>query len=395
MQKFIILILLISLGLNAYLFLKIKKYETSLEEKMQGEDSKPHSTSVSIQTEKTTTPSTSQENIEKQNTLLEANNAEQKRLADAVYDAPQDFSEEALFRLIQRLQVNQQYTELTFPLREYLRRFPNDYRAWLIEADLTLHTQPLNIAIALYYGLLEKNLPEQEIANVKSIIEVNTSKVVKQLSGDTAWNLLATFIEPLLQIDPLNHRYIMSLAKAYGKQEQLILMENVLAALPYDDARAQALRQSIYQPEPADPISDVQSENTDTASLTKRKVAIIGNGEQFLVSTEIDHDSHLLLIDTGASTTAISEGVFTRIPSREKEFVGRFNVQTAGGSIQAPLYRLSEVKIGQITINNVSVIVLPEENFTGKFQGLLGMNVLRNFEIRFDPAKQKMTMFER
>jgi hypothetical protein len=39
--------------------------------------------------------------------------------------------------------------------------------------------------------------------------------------------------------------------------------------------------------------------------------------------------------------------------------------------------------------------VLPDESFSGTFQGLLGMNVLKNFDFRFDPEKQKMTLFER
>jgi clan AA aspartic protease (TIGR02281 family) len=300
-----------------------------------------------------------------------------------------------LFALLQTLQSRQKYVDLKLPLREYLKLYPNDYKAWLIEADFILHTEPLSSAIVFYYDLLEKMLPEVEENKVTRIIQLNTSKAIQQLSRDTAWDLLATFIEPLLQIDPLNRGYIMALAKAYGKQGQATLMEDALAALPYDDPRAQQLRNSIYSPTAADIPDEVQNEVTETASLSKRKVPVLGNGQQFFVRTKIDSYSQLLLVDTGATTTAISNRVFIKLPESDKEFVGRFTVQTAGGNIEAPLFKLTAITLGDITINNVSVIILPDESFSGTFQGLLGMNVLKNFDFRFDPEKQQMTLFER
>jgi clan AA aspartic protease (TIGR02281 family) len=313
------------------------------------------------------------------------------------YDEPQNMSAEDLFKLLEGLQSQQKYTELILPLRAYLKLYPNDYKAWLIEADLILHTEPLSTAIAFYYELLEKNLPAIEEEKVRSIIQLNTSKVIQQLTGDTAWDLLATFIEPLIQIDPLNKRYIIGLAKAYGKQGQAVLMENALAALPYDDTRAQQLRKSIYETQTQDEqtLSDQEEDSFETASVSKRKIPVFGNGQQFFVRAKFYRYRETLLIDTGASTTAISHALFIKLPTSEKEFVGRFNVQTAGGNIEAPLYKLSSLTIGEITINNVSVIVLPEESFRKNFKGLLGMNVLRNFDFRFDPQSQKMSLFER
>ncbi len=317
--------------------------------------------------------------------------------ADAVavedYRYPKALPADEFFRLLKTLQSSQKYTDLELPLREYLKIYPNDYQAWLIEADFILHTEPLSAAILFYYSLLEKSLPEQEDTNVNRIIQLNTSKVIQQLTTDAAWDLLATFIEPLLQIDPLNRQYIMGLANAYGKQDQVILMENALAALPYDDYKAQQLRKLIYTPTKLN--DDSKNDATKTARLSKRSADVIGNGQQFFVRTKINRYRQLLLLDTGASTTAISHSVFIKLAESDKEFVGRFSVQTAGGDIEAPLYKLTAITIGSITINNVSVIVLPDESFRGTFQGLLGMNVLRNFDFRFDQEKQKMTLFER
>jgi clan AA aspartic protease (TIGR02281 family) len=393
MQKFFAVILILSLGLNAYFIFIINTNTTALQSALPSKKKNLNEPNITNFERSDTDKKISQEHLDEAVRKAEDAVLEQQVINAVI--APQAMSVDELFTLLQTLQSRQKYTDLKLPLREYLKLYPNDYKAWLIEADFILHTEPLSSAIVFYYDLLEKMLPEEEENKVTRIIQLNTSKAIQQLSRDTAWDLLATFIEPLLQIDPLNRRYIMGLAKAYGKQGQVTLMENALAALPYDDPRAQQLRKSIYSPTAADIADEAQNDVTESASLSKRMVPVSGNGQQFFVRTKIDSYSQLLLIDTGASTTAISNRVFIKLPESDKEFLGRFTVQTAGGKIEAPLFKLTAITVGDITINNVSVIVLPDESFSGTFQGLLGMNVLKNFDFRFDPEKQKMTLFER
>ena len=393
MQKLLAVILLLSLGLNAYLLFDLKTNRPELKPATENRVTLDDQKSLSQSNDARTNTAFSGDRSDKANNNAE-NAALQQQITEA-YQAPQAMSGDEIFELLQILQAQKKYDDLELLLREYLKLYPSDHKAWLIEADLIFHTEPLNAAIVFYYNLLEKNLPTEEENKISSFIEVNTSKVIQQLSADTAWDLLATFIEPLLQIDPLNRDYIMGLARAYGEQQQVVLMENALAALPYDDAKAQQLRKSIYSPSAADTDDEVRSDITDTATLSKRTVTVLGNGQQFFVRTSIGRNSQLLLLDTGASTTAISQKVFANVPQSDTEFVGRFSVQTAGGGIEAPLFKLNTLTLGDININNVSVIVLPDETFTSSFEGLLGMNVLRNFDFRFDPEKQKMTLFER
>jgi len=389
MQKLFIVTLLLSLALNAYFLFDLKTRNSTIQPeainsaKVLGEQSFSH-----LSKAESFTALNDVGNDDAKDSGL------QQRVSQA-YQDPQAKSAEELFELLKMLQAKKKYDDLELVLREYLKLYPNDYKAWLIEADLIFNTEPLNTAIVFYYNLLEKNLPVEEENKINKLIQVNTAKVIQQLSADAAWDLLATFIEPLLQIDPLNRIYIMGLAKAYGKQGQVVLMENALAALPYDDAKGQQLRNSIYAPTTSDTADELQNDTTDTARVSKRTVAVLGNGQQFFVRAKIGRNTQLLLLDTGASTTAISRKVFDRVLENDKEFVGRFNVQTAGGGIEAPLFKLNALTLGDITINNVSVIVLPDRTFTSSFQGLLGMNVLRNFDFRFDPTKQKMTLFER
>lgn len=386
MTKSLLCLLILSLALNAYLLFNVNSTQTSFDKLNESK------------TTLTPPPPMAVEKKHGQSRPLDINgqNVRLSLEADLAYESPQALTGEEIFNLLTRLQKNEQFIELILPLREYLKLYPDDYRAWLIEADMILHTESLSVAISNYYNLLDKPLPEHEIKSIQKIITVNTSNVIRQLTADGAWELLATFLEPLIQIDPLNHRYILALARAYGHLEQFTLMENALAALSSNDPRAQRLRTQMYQAE--NRVNEPQEANDgleETVSLSKRSVPVAGNGEQFFVRAKIGPRQYQLLLDTGASTTAINQISFERIPSSEKEFVGYFNVQTAGGNIQAPLYRLEKLVLGDIEVNQVSVIVLPNENLKGRFVGLLGMNVLRAFEMRFDPEKQTMTLFER
>ena len=94
-----------------------------------------------------------------------------------------------------------------------------------------------------------------------------------------------------------------------------------------------------------------------------------------------------MLIDTGASTTAISRQKFKALfKTVETKFVGQFNVQTANGVVRSPMYQFASLEIAQAKVRNINVMVLPLDEL-GHSDGLLGMNFLREFDFRIDQNK--------
>jgi clan AA aspartic protease (TIGR02281 family) len=300
------------------------------------------------------------------------------------------------------LKQAKEYDRLRFYVQEYLRSHPQDIEALLLEAEVYYYTAPLNMALVNYYGLLDENLDKSHIENILKLIDVNTTRIIQQFSGDGSWDLLAEFLEPLIQVDPLNRRYVMALATAYGKQNQTVLMENVLAALPSDDLRAQRLRESIYaqdsaqvSPESAwEELADNQDRNDTTETGNHRLVPLIERNGQYYTDVKINSVNARLLIDTGASTTAVTDSVFAKVDPRKTTYLGNFNVQTAGGSISSALYKVSEIQVGSEIFNNISVMVLPTENMRD-FDGLLGVNVIRRFNLTYDPSVGTMRMYRK
>ncbi|MGB3727077.1 MAG: retropepsin-like aspartic protease [Glaciecola sp.] len=299
------------------------------------------------------------------------------------------------FAILENLAATQQYTQLEFEISAYLRDFPNDLNALLLEAETYLHTKPLSMAILHYKDLLNLPLSDAQIADIEKLISVNTSRVIQQFSGDGAWDLLAEFLEPLLQVDPINRSYILALARAYGMQTQLNLMDNVLAALPTDDPRAQRLRENVMarlNRNNQATIDDAYIDNKSEVNARAPDLILHKDKGQFVAETVLANIRARLLVDTGASTSAISERKFLRIRPRDKSFLGQFTVNTAGGSIQAPIYKIKTFTVAGQTLKNMSVLVLPSAHLS-RYDGLLGMNVLSQFDVEFDAEQATVKMF--
>jgi clan AA aspartic protease (TIGR02281 family) len=327
-----------------------------------------------------------------------ANSNLPKKSLDLNVESGQE-NQAAHFKALVSLAKAQEYEKLEYETRNYLRLYPQDIEAMLLEAKSYYHNKPLNIALVHYHQLLSKPLSPQQHQDVEKLIAVNTTRVIQQFSGDGAWDLLAEFLEPLVQIAPLNRQYLMALARAYGMQSQLTLMEAVLANFPSNDVRSSRLRENIIARLNSSSTEESLGESPQNATdvlIGDRRADVLLKQEQghFVTAAKLHNTSVNLLIDTGASTTAISDVKFNTINAEQLEFIGLFNVNTAGGSIEAPIYKVRNMTIGQRTLVNTSVLILPSENL-GRYDGLLGMNVLSQFDLIYDAASRTMRMYKK
>lgn len=280
---------------------------------------------------------------------------------------------------------DKQYAALELFLRDYLQQHPLDMDFLLLEAELLVQTALLSDAIAHYYSLKKQAANAQQTQLIEQQIQTLAGHTINQLQKAYAWDNLAIFVEPLLQLEPQNRRYILALAEAYAQQQQTNLMENVLAALDYADPSATRIRQlalagDIKNPDPVELSDASPSQNTKfTSAISLQQV-----GAQYVVQGQLSGNQVALLIDTGASITAISRGYFQTLSQRFKgNFIGRFKVNTAGGEVLAPMYQFAELKLNHVSVHDISIMVIPMVN-TETVNGLLGMNFLREFDFKLD-----------
>lgn len=309
-------------------------------------------------------------------------------------------SQQEYLNWLQALAHANEFQKLEFEVRAYLRIYPQDITATLLEAQAYYHNKPLNVALVHYHQLLSQPLSAQQHNEVNKLIVVNTTRIIQQFSGDGAWDMLAEFLEPLVQIDPRNRQYLMALATAYGMQSQFTLMEDVLANFTSDDVRAIRLRNSIVarleQSATSNANTNVPINISEPLITESRQADLLLQQQrgQFVTRALVQNTYADLLVDTGASTTALSESKFNQINNSEVEFLGLFKVNTAGGSIEAPIYKVNRIVLGELSLTNTSVIVIPSENL-GRYDGLLGMNVLSQFDLSYDAATETMRLYKK
>ena len=119
---------------------------------------------------------------------------------------------------------------------------------------------------------------------------------------------------------------------------------------------------------------------TDTVALERR-----GNAYGLRVRLNQLNDV-VLLLDTGASMTAVKpERLFAAgVTSADREGYGWFN--TANGRTRAPIYRVGQLTLGQQTLENIQVAAL--EGLSGlDVDGLLGMNALDRYHFFIDQRR--------
>jgi clan AA aspartic protease (TIGR02281 family) len=101
--------------------------------------------------------------------------------------------------------------------------------------------------------------------------------------------------------------------------------------------------------------------------------------------TEVDVQ---LLLDTGASRTAVSTEVADRL-NVNLTAARKARVQVVGGAvIEAQRVTLSRITVGPHTKKNAEILVIPHRGPPTKHDGLLGMDVLRGLKYNLDLERQ-------
>jgi len=100
-----------------------------------------------------------------------------------------------------------------------------------------------------------------------------------------------------------------------------------------------------------------------------------------------------LLLDTGSSGTAIHTEIADRL-SINLNRSRKTKVQVVGGGIlEAHVVRVSSLTVGPHTKRNWNVFVVPHKSSVVRYDGLLGMDVLRGLKYEVD-FKKKVIIWE-
>lgn len=120
-------------------------------------------------------------------------------------------------------------------------------------------------------------------------------------------------------------------------------------------------------------------------------VPLTSDGNAYYIDAVIDGTPRRLLLDTGASFTAVSANLARELGFRVPADAPRVQLNTANGVIMAPMITVDSLSVNGATVANLDVVVI--DNMNGN--GLLGLNFLNHFNIDIDQLNAEMTLRRR
>ncbi len=134
-----------------------------------------------------------------------------------------------------------------------------------------------------------------------------------------------------------------------------------------------------------------QNVNTLGANESTMAVAIPLMGQQnaLMVNASINNEvSGTFIVDTGATYTSISSEMARQLKGQLRT-IGHVRITTANGQIEVPKVLIKEVNINGLVARNVEATII-DLHKGGKFDGLLGLSFIRNFQLTIDPKANRL-----
>lgn len=114
-------------------------------------------------------------------------------------------------------------------------------------------------------------------------------------------------------------------------------------------------------------------------------------GSLFVVTIQINETRPArLILDTGASHTILSRAIARDLGLFSLRPVASVTMHTAGGSVQADMVQVDSIRIAGAEVRNSIVAIHDLPDAPPDIEGLLGLSVLRQFEVTLDTARNRL-----
>jgi len=129
------------------------------------------------------------------------------------------------------------------------------------------------------------------------------------------------------------------------------------------------------------------AEPANRGAATKVSIPFEKQGQVVVIEAMLNGKTPAkLVVDTGATYTMISAATAKELDIDRSGNERRLSIQTANGTIQAPLTSLESINVGGMEMKNLTAVihdVVPNSQLAG----LLGLNFLSNFRMDIDTQK--------
>lgn len=141
---------------------------------------------------------------------------------------------------------------------------------------------------------------------------------------------------------------------------------------------------------PVDPSEPVQLTRPRKGAGAHVIQAKMGPGGHYVVEVLLNGSVPAeLIVDTGATMVVLSDRIGKRLGVHQDPNLPKIELSTAGGRMEAPLFVLDSLKIGDAEVFNLEASTNPN---MGAMDGLLGMTFLSEFKVEMDRENAAMIL---
>lgn len=297
---------------------------------------------------------------------------------------------------LQELLDSRNSSDFSDLIQNYLSLYYDDIEVLLLLAEFNQVSGSYLEAVDVYLLASTYAYTEVDQNNVNTRFDTFIKTVDRQYTDQKNWLSLINLYSHVNTSGMLTSPHQYRLAIAYLQNGDELLATEHLQQLVDDSLVGEAAVQSLNNLE-GNSIAAIPAQPDDSALATSESVALEKRGNHYLVDLTVNRaDRVRLLIDTGASITTLTRTAFSSLSTLGNTVeLERRSFGTAGGVVQGTVYSVAELSLGPYRMQNTHVAVLDFDAGDGTgdgFDGLLGMNVLGQFNFQIDQENSRLLL---
>lgn len=272
-------------------------------------------------------------------------------------------------------------------------------RIWRGIAQSASNLKDWNTAVDAQLSLLQlqSDSLEREQTERELLLSSNQLRAEFEAQGDEL--SIKDLYQRITRIASNSPRFQLELAFSHARLEETDFARAILEPLVFDQEVGSAATTALAAIEKQLAGEQSAIAQTPTPREPQRPAGIVVPlqpvGTSFLVNTQIERRNTRLLLDTGASITALSSELISQLNLQPLNRQIRLN--TANGSTSANLYRVKRLRLGQLELRDLVIADIDLGGAT-HFQGLLGTDALNQLKQNYDYViddRRKALIFRR
>jgi len=268
-------------------------------------------------------------------------------------------------------------------LSRYTRSF-DDMDAWhlLSQAAFILKKWPAAVN-ALLRSTAQEYRPDQLESKLDELVRLAShQRASLEAQGDEIG--IRQLYKKLYQQHPNHARFQLELAQSHLRLGDIESAIPLLETLQYDLELGSLAKQKLATISAQISAQKEREEEPEQATKATNRselvVPLLRSGNSFLVDVSMNSKPLRMLLDTGASITALSTSAIKQLKLKP---TGRYiKLTTANGVRRSQLYQARNIKIGRLTMNNMIVAEIEMEQ-SNQFKGLLGTDLLNQVDSNY------------